>query len=109
MMILVCPKIIYLQQDFLKIILEDTPAVLGPNYETEAVCLECLSRVDGSVLCYHCNLPLCSDTCREGPKHKPECEVFRELEKKVAVNTFGAGTVASEFCCITALRLLALR
>ena len=35
----------------LQIILEDLPAVLGPNYETEAVCLECLSRVDGSYLC----------------------------------------------------------
>ena len=28
----------------LQVILTDCPAVLGPNYETEAVCLECLSR-----------------------------------------------------------------
>ena len=27
-----------------QVILTDCPAVLGPNYETEAVCLECLSR-----------------------------------------------------------------
>ena len=49
-----------------QLILEDWPAVVGPNYETEAVCLECLGRVDGSVLCHHCNLPLCSEQCRSG-------------------------------------------
>ena len=27
-----------------QVIIIDRPAVLGPNYETEAVCLECLSR-----------------------------------------------------------------
>eukprot|EP00092_Neocalanus_flemingeri_P013253 GFUD01014283.1.p1 GENE.GFUD01014283.1~~GFUD01014283.1.p1 ORF type:complete len:522 (+),score=161.87 GFUD01014283.1:236-1801(+) len=92
-----------------EVILEDHPAVLGPNYETEAVCLECLSRADGSVLCHHCNLPLCSDKCRDGPKHKAECDVFREMEKKVVVARFGSGTIAYEYGCITVLRLLALR
>lgn len=92
-----------------EIILCDTPAVLGPNYETEAVCLECLSRADGSVLCHHCNLPLCSDKCREGPKHRAECQVFSKMEKKVSVARFGQGTIAYEYGCITVLRLLALR
>jgi len=92
-----------------EIILEDTPAVLGPNYETEAVCLECLSRADGTVLCHHCTLPLCSDKCREGPKHKPECDVFRQLEKKVSVSNFGKDTIAYEYGCISVLRLLSLR
>ena len=83
--------------------------MLGPNYETEAVCLECLSRADGSVLCHHCNLPLCSDKCREGPKHRAECQVFSKMEKKVSVARFGQGTIAYEYGCITVLRLLALR
>jgi hypothetical protein len=46
---------------------------------------------------------------REGPKHKPECEVFRKLEKNVSVASFCACTVASKYCCITVLRLLVLR
>jgi len=65
-----------------EVILEDTPAVLGPNYETEAVCLECLSRVDGSILCELCNLPLCSESCKGGLRHRPECQVFSKLDKK---------------------------
>jgi len=92
-----------------EVILEDTPAALGPNYETEALCLECLSRVDGSVLCHHCNLPLCSDKCRDGPKHKPECDAFRELEKKVVIEEYGRDTISYEYGCITVLRLLSLR
>jgi len=92
-----------------EVILEDTPAVLGPNYETEAVCLECLGRVDGTILCHHCNLPLCSEACRDGPRHRPECRVFSKLEKKVAVSTFGPDTIAYEYGCISVLRLLSLR
>ena len=66
-----------------QIILEDYPAALGPNYETEAVCLECLSRVDGSYLCSKCNLPLCGEQCTNGPMHLPECQASRK-------NTFQA-------------------
>ena len=54
-------------------ILEDRPACLGPCFDTEAVCVEflgfrfrflqvcveCLGRPDGSVLCHLCQLPLC--------------------------------------------------
>jgi len=92
-----------------EVILEDTPAVLGPNYETEAVCLECLSRVDGSVLCQLCNLPLCSDKCQDGPKHRPECDLFQKLDKYVVVPQYGPGTIAYVYGCITVLRLLSLR
>ena len=83
--------------------------MLGPNYETEAVCLECLGRVDGTILCHHCNLPLCSEECRDGPRHRPECRVFSKLEKKVAVSMFGPDTIAYEYGCISVLRLLYLR
>jgi len=92
-----------------EVILEDTPAVLGPNYETEAVCLECLSRADGSILCELCNLPLCSESCKGGLRHQPECQVFSKLDKKVSVSSFGPSTIALEYGCITVLRLLHLR
>ena len=90
----------------MQLILEDYPAVVGPNYETEAVCLECLRRVDGSILCHHCNLPLCSEACRDGPLHRPECEAFRRREKKIKIAEYGRGTVAYEYGCIAVLRLL---
>ena len=68
---------LWMQLCAFQIILEDYPAALGPNYETEAVCLECLSRVDGSYLCSKCNLPLCGEQCTNGPMHLPECQASR--------------------------------
>lgn len=101
----------------MEIILEDTPAVLGPNYETEAVCLECLNRVNGSVLCHRCNLPLCSEECRDGPRHRPECQMFSTMEPKVTIKQYrtapsannATGTVCYEYGCVSVLRLLTLR
>jgi len=101
----------------MEVILEDTPDCLGPNYETEAVCLECLGRVDGSFLCHHCNLPLCSENCRDGPRHKPECQMFSTMDPKVEIKQYhkapssqnSTGTVCYEYGCITVLRLLHLR
>jgi len=92
-----------------EVVLHDDAAVVGPNYETEAVCLECLGRVDGSVLCNLCNLPLCSEACQGGPNHLPECLVFRQLEPKMCVKVYGKGTIAPEYGCISVLRLLHLR
>ena len=71
--------------------------------------MECLGRVDGSVLCHLCNLPLCSDTCRDGPRHQPECLVFARMEKKINIKQYGPGTISYEYGCVTVLRLLSLR
>ena len=60
----------------LELIIEDDPAVFGPNHDTVPACLECLLPVDGSYLCSKCNLPLCGIECGNGPNHKPECQVF---------------------------------
>ena len=68
-------KVVDVSDVYLQVVLHDDAAVVGPNYETEAVCLECLGRVDGSVLCNLCNLPLCSEACQGGPNHLPECLV----------------------------------
>lgn len=100
-----------------EIILEDIPACVGPNFDTEAICLECMGRVDGSILCVHCNLPLCSEECRDGPRHKPECKMFSQMEPKVQLKQYtkapsaknSTGTICHEYTCISVLRLLALR
>jgi len=91
----------------MEIILEDTPAVSGPTYESRAVCLECLGPVDGSTLCSHCNLPLCSDACRDGPNHQPECQVFAKLTSKVSIEQFTGPEPL--YGCITGIRLLNLK
>ena len=72
-------KDVDVSDDYLQVVLHDDAAVVGPNYETEAVCLECLGRVDGSVLCNLCNLPLCSEACQGGPNHLPECLVSNPI------------------------------
>lgn len=100
-----------------EMILEDRPAVLGPCFDTEAVCVECLGRPDGSVLCHLCHLPLCSEACRDGPRHRPECQMFAAMEPKVELKQYhkapsasnSTGRICHEFGCITVLRLLALR
>jgi len=100
-----------------QVILEDRPACLGPCFDTEAVCVECLGRPDGSVLCHHCQLPLCSEACRDGPNHKPECKMFAAMEPKVTIKQYpkslstsnSSGRICHEYGCITVLRLLSLR
>jgi len=62
-----------------EIILEENPAVFGPEHDTPPVCLECLTAVDGSFTCAKCGLPLCGEECAShGRYHKPECEVFSD-------------------------------
>ena len=60
----------------LELIIEDEPAVFGPNHDTGPACMECLIPTDGSFLCPQCSLPLCGPDCLDGPFHKPECQVF---------------------------------
>ena len=60
----------------LELIIEDEPAVFGPNHDTGPACMECLIPTDGSFLCPQCSLPLCGPDCLERPFHKPECQVF---------------------------------
>jgi len=100
-----------------QVILEDRPACLGPCFDTEAVCVECLGRPDGSVFCHLCQLPLCSEACRDGPNHRPECKMFAAMEPKVTIKQYpkspstsnSSGRICHEYGCITVLRLLSLR
>ena len=59
--------------------MEDNPAIFGPtNHNTDPVCLDCLTPIDGSYLCSKCNLPLCSSKCENGKHHQIECQIFSE-------------------------------
>lgn len=102
----------------LEVILEDDPAVFGPNHDTEPVCLECLLPVDGTYLCSRCNLPLCGEKCDQTRQyHIRECDLLSETPKgyKMVVDFSRVGkhpgvkAIAPEYCCITPLRLLALK
>merc|ERR1712130_842013 len=81
------------------------------------VCVECLGRPDGSILCHLCQLPLCSEACRDGPNHKPECKMFAAMEPKITIKQYpkslstsnSSGRICHEYGCITVLRLLSLR
>ncbi|XP_059080183.1 SET domain-containing protein SmydA-8-like [Tigriopus californicus] len=102
----------------LEVILEDDPAVFGPNHDTEPVCLECLVPVDGAYLCSQCHLPLCGDKCDQIRKyHARECQLLSQTPKgykmRVDFNRVGKHpgmkAIAPEYCCISPLRLLALK
>ena len=63
----------------LEIIMEDHPAIFGPtNHNTDPVCLDCLTPIDGTYLCSKCHLPLCSSKCESGKHHQIECQIFSE-------------------------------
>jgi hypothetical protein len=40
-------------------------------------------RVDGSILCENCIMPICSEQCRNGTNHAVECSVYATLKGKV--------------------------
>jgi len=106
----------------LELIIQDEAVVIGPQYEAEATCVQCLGRVDGSVVCDACNFLFCTEECKQtfnstkelgcqktGSWHGVECEVFRKLEPKLEVTNTSPGTIAYEYGGISVLRLLSLR
>ena len=102
----------------MEIIIEDDPAIFGPNHDTGPSCLECLLPVTGEFLCPKCSLPLCGPTCCDGPNHFPECQIFSKLlptgyEFRVKVDReLQEGQkklVCPEYCCIAPLRALELK
>jgi len=110
----------------LQLILQDKPVVLGPNYETQAVCVQCLGSVNGEYPCEKCNLLFCTEQCRQvyndqisvtdsklavktPAGHEAECSVLQGLERPLNVTQCTPGSVAYEYGFITVARLLALR
>ena len=60
----------------LELILVDPGTVLGPNYKSEPVCLECLRQVPGHYRCPACRFPMCDEVCARGERHSRECHLL---------------------------------
>ena len=80
--------------------------MVGPNYKSEPVCLQCLRMVTNGNTCSVCRYPVCSEECAAGPRHAAECRYLAE-------NTAKAETIRSEemsaaYAHVTILRMLLL-
>ena len=89
----------------LEVILRDYPAMVGPYFDENPLCLECLLKTDGNYSCPICELPLCGNECTAGPAHKFECDFFTDLRKTVQMPKNAPNTPY----LITILRLLSVR
>jgi len=90
----------------LELLLVDPGTVVGPNYKSEPVCLQCLRSVTNGNRCEVCRYPVCSETCAAGSRHAAEC-------KYLAENTELAETIRPEelnvaYAHVTILRMLLL-
>ena len=89
----------------LEVILRDYPAMVGPYFDENPLCLECLLKTDGNYSCPICELPLCGNECTAGPAHKFECDFFTDLRKTVQMPKNAPNTPY----LITILRLVSVR
>ncbi|TRY62157.1 hypothetical protein TCAL_03700 [Tigriopus californicus] len=94
----------------MEIVLIDPGTVVGPNYSSTPVCLDCLSSVDGSFLCPCCRFPLCSTDCSTGSMHQDECLILgRCLDRPEALQIKGPEHETNAYSIITPLRTLLLK
>jgi len=67
----------------LEIILTDEPAVIGPQHDSLAVCVQCLRVHEDDFYCSNCSQPLCDEECRDEPEHTQECPLLEKLSKSL--------------------------
>ena len=84
----------------------DPGTVVGPNYRSTRVCIECLKGLDAGLTCDKCKYPLCDETCMTGERHKEECSLL-------AKNTNHANQITKSgksqgYAPVTILRVLLL-
>ena len=66
----------------LELVLIDPGTVVGPNYKSRPVCLQCLRVVETGFKCRKCQFPMCNLDCADGARHRQECEILsRDLER----------------------------
>lgn len=88
----------------------EEPFVVGPKCDSEPVCLECFTPInglDGGPRCSSCHWPLCS-SCQKLNSvkyHSMECPVFKSSRVKFQ-NGWPTGKPCAQMDCITPLRLL---
>ena len=60
-------------------ILNERPAVWGPNLKSGPKCCNCLARWRG-YSCPECQFPVCDADCARGPQHSIECGLLASLD-----------------------------
>lgn len=89
-----------------QLLIEEIPFAFGPKPDSQCVCLECYTFLDGAIgsRCEKCSWPLC-ENCKEGVviSHKKECVIFREAQSKFQ-NLSNSDEVCTQLDCITPLR-----
>merc|ERR1719402_1249550 len=92
----------------MELILVDPGTVVGPNYSSQPVCLECLKEVrsDLQVSCPGCRYPLCGAACVGGPRHRSECEVLGRSQDRQ--NQLDGNNKTNAYAMVTPLRVLQL-
>ena len=75
----------------------------GPNHDSPALCLSCLSPVTGEFSCPDCGLPLCDEKCGQGEHRRWECRIFRDRRTVVNITDF-SGAHCPFYQSITPLR-----
>ena len=86
-----------------ELVIEDTALVAGPKIA--AVCLGCLTKVTGDIVCSRCQWPMCSVECQESPRHRLECEILASRGLVPSIQNGRCGL----YPCITVLRVLLLK
>ena len=87
----------------LEVVLVDPGTVVGPNYGSSKVCIECLKLIDNtSPKCTICEFPLCSMLCANGPRHSEECSILSREKQRIR----NGGTIS--YAHVTVLRMLLL-
>ena len=92
------------------IVLIDPGTVVGPNYSSKPICLECLRPVGEPVVCLGCRFPMCSEECRNGVRHQKECEILGRCTDWPSAlrneNTEDSDSESNAYSVITPLRNL---
>lgn len=91
------------------------PSLIGPKTVTPAICLACHKYLipapgeDNFNLCTQCLWPMCDYLCENNPNHREECQLFVKKNFDPNIKFTTPGKVESNYCAITALRLLLLQ
>ncbi|XP_023331827.1 protein msta [Eurytemora carolleeae] len=85
-----------------EIICCEEPLIVGPNQETNPICLGCLAEIDTSYVCSGCGYPMCDEECSSSAYHTQECLILSRAIKPTFTDSFNS----TEYHCILPLRLL---
>ena len=87
-------------------ILHEDPLVQGPYTRSKPQCLNCFKLINlkSRFDCPGCDFPVCDEACANGRYHKDECEVFKSVGFKAAIED--VDEFDQQYSAVTVLRLL---